>query len=232
MWRIKGLFLSILAIMMLGGIASTSASAETEEPDCESNLIWQLCLLPAGSETLVVDEAGKLLFTSEAAASLLEVAGFVHIECNKTTNTGEFIQSKLLEANTTGRVTILFKECKVLEPNQGCKVAEPIEVKNAKLSIGAEEAEEKLGMNMKPEVAGGEFTTINIKGEKCTLAGPAKITGEITCHLDEFLQDLKEHSLLCLPTDTGMFFSGKKAIFEINDDITLNLHELWSVDLV
>ncbi len=224
----KCALLGTLAIFAVAGVASTAAYAD----EACSGSVWGLCLKEGTEAELLFITEEKVAFSSKALGnSMLEVKELIRIECEEATDTGTFKQSLTLAADATATVTTEFTKCKVTKP-ANCSVEEPIVIQNAKIKIGAEEAEEKLGMNMKPEVAGGEFTTINIKGEKCTLAGPAKITGEITCHLDEFLQDLKEHSLLCLPTDTGMFFSGKKAIFEINDDITLNLHELWSVDLV
>jgi hypothetical protein len=145
------------------------------------------------------------------------------------TNSGSFTQSKPLVADTIGVVTIKFTKCETLTP--GCTVTEPIEVKNAKIKIGAEEAGEKLGINFKPEVAGGVFTEITLKGEECVLAGKSKITGELTCHLHEFLQDDKEKELLCLHTDKGLKFGPKEATFELNDLITLTGHEFWSFDL-
>jgi hypothetical protein len=229
MSKIKCALLGMLTILAVCGIASTSAHA-ADEP-C-SGSVWGLCLKEGAETELLFIAEEKVAFTSKGLGnSLLEVVEFITIECEETTDTGEFTQSLNLTADATAIVTTEFRKCKVTKP-ANCTVAEPIAIKNAKVKIGAEEAEEKLGINLKPEVTGGEFTTVNVKGEKCTVAGKSKVTGEITCHLDEFLQDLKEHSLLCLQTDTGMFFAEKKAIFETNDDITLTLHELWSVDLI
>jgi hypothetical protein len=119
--------------------------------------------------------------TTEHTTAVLEGEAFgikTKIECTKSSTTGSLTNNAGPPMNASGTATVKYTECK--EVLQKCKVAEPIEVKEAKAKtlVIKEAAPEEMGVEFQPKEAGKPFVVVTFS--ECAnflVNGKHEITG-------------------------------------------------------
>ncbi len=209
MKSIKLVLLSMFALLALGAVTSTAASASGCAAEGEKT--YGICAAGAevGTETLN--------FTSGASKLKSKVLNkAVTIECKKdkgsvevTGDPGKFSNGK-----------IEFTECK-LTGITGCGVKEPIV---AKFGGKPTEAPARIEANFEQE---GEtpFTEILLTGGVCE-GIKLNVTGSQKCEADktnaEAETEKASHSIICKPTGSNLKLGSEKAEFTSTETTTLS----------
>ncbi len=208
MSRIRLLFMSSMAVMVVGAVGSSTAMATFEEGvECSQTGtgIPVLCLL-----TPLKEAKGTETFTStilSGSESLLEVASVeFHIVCKVANDEGTIEQPEpLVKAPLFMKTKIKFKECEIL--NEGtAKLGEKCEVTNKEIETREIDGEplptEPQHLEFKPETgtAFAEISIGNKPGQSCpaTIRGINPISGEQLCILLANTEDAETHVLDCL----------------------------------
>lgn len=158
MARTKLVLLGFLAVLVLGAVASASASA-TE---------WQVEEKPLTSEEAVL---GK---TEGTTSTLTTEVSKVKIDILCTLAEGK---GKAIPTNTGSSTGVVFTKCSVSEP-AGCKVTEPIDTVPLSISLLANGTSRLLTFS---PTTGTTFVTLEITG--CVLEGEYAVKGKVGCEI-------------------------------------------------
>ena len=191
MSRIRTAFLAA-AVAALASVAMATAAQAHEYRVGGSPLV--------GSETL--KERTESSVTQELAGTPFGVA--THINCSTVEEKGGEIS-----APTGGKADLEFSGCEVTKP-ANCTVTEPIKVEvNTELVGPAPGVEVKFLPKNE-----GVFTTIALKGEKCSIKEPFNVTGTQTCALPGGETEATEHEIACASAGSALKAGGKAATFK------------------
>jgi hypothetical protein len=233
MSRFRLVVLGLMSAFVLMGVASSSASAvefKLEATACTGGTSVAFCW--AESETgelkeLVGEEEFSALLDNGASTLNGSLSGLgVAVSCTEAENVlsvSRLVQSSPLPTTDykAEKVELLFLGCSVTGPN--CTVKEPIEVTKSEgtpenLSLVLSET----WLRFKPEAAkAGIFTEIKFEGASCpeTIAGLQPVKGEQWCEWQEILLDLKEHLLVCSPTESSLVLGKNEATFSASFEL-------------
>jgi hypothetical protein len=229
MSRIRLILVGLFAMFALSGIATASAQAEC--PDLVNEGDVALCKGGIEQEGLFPFLSVK---TPNTPSKLLVVGGPT-VVCQEALDNGTFHAS-----NSSLLILLLIKfhgECLVTntaETKANCEVVEPIETKEIH---GVFDGSSPLLVLFKP-LTGTEFATITIKnipGKACIFKNEgSKVTGEQDCHTVSPETLAVAHLLVCPPSGSNLLFAGKKAHFELTEEVHLNtpfLNQTWGLYL-
>jgi hypothetical protein len=213
--------LGLMTTTMLISTASPNAFAEfkLEATACTGGTIVAFCWAETENGELK-ELAGEEEFSAlldNGPSTLAGVIGIgISISCTEAENVlsvSRIVQpSPLTTDYKLEKIEFLFLSCTVGGVN--CTVAEPIIVSQVEatpenLSLALSET----WLRFKPEAARkGVFTEINLEGASCpeTIQGKQPVKGEFWCEWQEILLDLKEHLLVCAPTESKLTFGKTK----------------------
>ncbi|HWY18341.1 MAG TPA: hypothetical protein VNY27_06480 [Solirubrobacteraceae bacterium] len=212
-------------MFMLSGVATASAQAEC--PDAVPGEDVALCKNGVEQEGLFP----FLSFKTPNTSSKLEVEAGPSITCQEALDHGTIHAS-----NSSLLILLLLKfhgECLVTntaETKANCEVAEPISTNEIH---GSFDGDNPLLILFRP-LTGNVFANVTINnkpGKTCIfkIAG-AKVTGEQDCHWMDPESLLVLHLLLCPPGGSKLEFAGKKAFFELTEEVHLGppfLGQTW-----
>lgn len=191
--RIRLILLSMFAVLAVGAVASSSASAACL--DGGTNSVWCDHNFKEITNLLVLGTSGLSLLVGRAGG------GQVKIHCADDTFHG------FLEKLGTGKGTITYLTCSVVEP-AGCGVNQPIEAKvTTSLTSGV----------MPPTAtftgAGANelFATITIT--TCSIAKAYEVTGLQTVELPDAEGFLVNHELVAKKTGSKLKFGTEAATY-------------------
>jgi hypothetical protein len=223
MSRFTSVLLSVLAVLVGGNIASSTALA-AEEETCGAGLVVALCFPGAG----VLHEAAKGFYPFSAkkgsgdGEALIEAASLtIHIACTEENAIGKFEQPAELLGDVSGdNIVIDYHGCTILPPLE-CSLGLPVELGllvTNQLTTVADVSEPDEVTIFPP--ANGIFAELIMSGENCTQAGTFKLTGTQLAKWDN-LDDSKTHLLTAGPT-SGLKFGGK-TVTEFLNELTVEL---------
>jgi hypothetical protein len=231
--RTKVVLLGMLAVFVVSAVASTTASAKTNQPSWRVNqkLLWE------GKIELKVSNTGQFPFQIEV--TVLKTKAI--IECKVVTGTAFIEGNKKVHGLDSGEAK--FSECS-LEGAAGCGVENIAATFKSSLWLHGtiKEAEEgkpktKELQNLFEPKANNEFTKIEIT--KCALKGKYAVGGQTASEFSEAERDTTELKLVWTKpnqkhvhqpktegtgeeeTQVGLIFANEPA--ELQGDINLTL---------
>jgi hypothetical protein len=225
-FRVRLMFLGLLAVFAVSAIASASASAhgfwrckevaagtgKYENHECikeGGNKNWERKALGVGETEGVSGTSGVSKLESKILGKNIT------IECKKDTFTGT------LEEGGKSRGEVKFKECKVVGL-AGCEVKEPIEFKFKDLLVGPEPGVED---EFKGEEAEEVFVTIEIK--ICAIKGKYKVKGTQICKLPEAETWKIIHKIECTPAGSKLKLGENEAKFTSTEEVETTTKWGW-----
>jgi hypothetical protein len=228
MSRAKLVLISILALLSIGATMSASASAADKCPETPGK--QTLCVKGAPKE-------GTTAFTSKlVGVTLLEVPSLeLHIECSEATNTGNFVQGKVLEvALVISNLVIDFHGCIILGTlGEKCEVKEGLIVTNA-IKGAFPDVTPVTTVTLSPET-GTTFAVVKIvnKGAAtcpATIKGEKSVKGTQESKLITPETEAKEHEIQNLEP-AGLTFAEAEAKLKLSETIKLTSGEEFSIKL-
>jgi hypothetical protein len=229
MSRIRLMLLGILAMLAVGAVTSSTASAAELEV-CGSGTVVALCFPEEG----VLHEAPKGLYPFDAkidagTEGLLEIAPInLHIVCTAENATGEFNQPAELTADVKAEKAVIdYHGCTVLAPLE-CEVGLATELGLLKTeSLTAEpNLTEPDEWTFSPP-SGKPFIALRLSGANCTQSGTFNVTGTQVAKWDN-LNDALTHLLTAGPTSKHL--PAGKAVTEFLNEVTAELLPLQEFD--
>lgn len=215
MKRVKLVSLGLVAMFVVGAMASASASAVTlkyatctnvgsgghwKDSACtkaEANGAW---------DTVAVTSATAIEGTSGISKLKTEISSTkVVVICEKDTFVGK------IEAEGKSKATITYEKCSLenettKEKLGNCKVPNiEAKVKDQLIANGAVIEDEFT------EEGAGPFANVVIEGSLCTLKGTYPVTGSQICKLPDGQKPAVEHPIECTAAGSKLKFNGSAA---------------------
>lgn len=241
MSRFKLMLLCALAVMAVGGVASTSASAQRaiavcwrgsppgekfDNKECNShNQViqeWGWWRLEEGRKVKVIGSSGVSKLQSELDGVALT------IECKKDKFSGT-----LDEVDKNSGTVITYEECALTGGfATKCEVSSTLTTDNLKgeLTSGT-----RIENTFEPE--GSAFIEIEIKaksGKTCAIAATYPIKGSQTCEIDkdnaEAEEGKEEHEIICKTSGSNLKLGPESATYEGSATVKPEGGEYWKVE--
>jgi hypothetical protein len=244
MSRFRLVVVGLMSVLVLMGVAASSASAEVKfellpTEECINGTWINFCYIEKEGEVL------KELSGEEEFSALLDngpstlTSGSLNLQIVCSVGENVLTTSRIAQPNPLKEdyrislLELLFSSCTT--SGVKCTVKEPIEVTETEGT--PENLEAKLSetwLHFKPEAAKKEvFATITLEGTECpeTVSGKNPVKGEQWCEWLEILVDSAAHLLECPPSESKLVFGKNEATFgaefEVEPD---NLKDLWDIE--
>jgi hypothetical protein len=242
--RFRLVVVGLMSVLVLMGVAASSASAEVKfellvEPCTKGSFVAFCWAESEGAELLELsgEEEFSALLDNGPAAFSASPLGIV-----TTCTAGENVlsvsrvvqRSPLAEDYRIGKVELLFSGCTVT--GQKCTVREPImftEIEGTPENL--ELALSETWLRLKPEAAKKEvFTEFTLEGAECpeTIVGKNPAKGEVWCEWLEILVDLPSHLLDCEQSESKLTFGKSMATFQAGFEVEPDNAgtDLWDIE--
>jgi len=217
MSRIKLSYVSILAVFAVGAVATASASAvefELTKVECKGEVTTLCWEAETGTKEGLLELKGEQTFVATLDPGTEVLLLFTlggeesHINCTSIEVLEAVLrQPEPLVKPPTALFVLHFFGCKLLPPeSETCEVAAELTTKDIEGLFPTQEEAQFA------PAEGTEFIGITYKsvsGKTCLNEGNQPIRGKQKCLWSKPEEDLKEHLLICLATESELVFGSK-----------------------
>lgn len=213
MLRFKMVLLSLFAMLVLGVMASASASAADS---CNGGEHWVFCTYPGNEPIHELEVSGTS--TLSVLASKVGTTE-VKLHCPDDTFAGTLHLLGLAEGE------ISFLSCTVEKP-ANCTIASLI---LAEIHIQVLSSTDGIATGNKAGGAAQEFTSVTLGGNNCTVKGTYTITGTQEVEFPEGGSGKAEHEIVAKKAGSHLKLGVEPASFSSTANVHLDDDEPWLI---